>query len=148
MIQDKKDLIVHLAEKAARQCGVEIYNITVQFRKKSLKIDVRIDNGAVVSHEDCSVYSRAFSRILDDETGLADYTLEVSSPGLNRLLRTVNECRRFVGSPVKVVYSESDGYVTVKGELVSVDGSDLTVREEKGDRQIVFDSVKTAQLDY
>jgi ribosome maturation factor RimP len=148
VIQNFKDLISTLAEKAARQCGVEIYSSAIQFRKRSVKIDVRIDNGSVVSHNDCADYSRVFAQILDDETELEDYTLEISSPGLNRKLVTHDDFKRFIGSPVKISYGDDTRTDTVKGKLIKAEVDKLYVESQKKKIEIDFESIKTAKLDY
>lgn len=146
VVQDKKDLIHNLAEKAAHQCGVEIYSITIQPGKKITRIDVRIDNGAVVSHDDCADYSRALATLLDEEE-VPDYTLEISSPGFKRELRTIEQCSRFVGAPVKLIFLDK-GRSPVKGILESVDGDTLIIKEGKKTVTAGFDTIKTARLDY
>ena len=57
-----------------------------------------------VTHDDCTAFSRDFGTLLDVEDVIpgTEYTLEVSSPGLDRKLRTVADFRRFTGSLVKL----------------------------------------------
>ncbi len=147
VIQEKKDLINKLAEKAALRCGVDIYSIVVQLRKRNTKIDVRIDNGSVVSHNDCVDYSRALESLLD-EAEITDYTLEISSPGLKRELRTIEECVRFTGAPVKIVYDNGGSHSVVKGLLTAVENGVLTLKEKKKNYSIDYNRVTKANLDY
>jgi ribosome maturation factor RimP len=65
---------------------------------------VEVDRLAGVTHDDCQVFSQDFGTVLDVEDLIpgAEYTLEVSSPGLDRKLYGEPDYRRFVGSPVKL----------------------------------------------
>jgi ribosome maturation factor RimP len=62
------------------------------------------DKLAGVTHDDCQAFSRDFGTVLDVEDLIpgSDYTLEVSSPGLDRKLRGVDDFRRFEGLLAKV----------------------------------------------
>jgi ribosome maturation factor RimP len=71
-----------------------------EFREGSLSIEQL----SGITHEDCAVFSRDFGVLLDVEDLVpgADYTLEASSPGLDRKLSRPEEFQRFLGSLVKV----------------------------------------------
>ena len=66
--------------------------------------DVPVEHLSGVTHDDCQSFSRDFGTLLDVEDLVpgAEYTLEVSSPGLDRRLHGVEDYRRFTGSLVKV----------------------------------------------
>ena len=70
--------------------------------------NVNMDWLAGVTHEDCALYSQEVSTILDIEDAVAGgaYTLEVSSPGLDRKLSKAADYQRFVGSRVKLMTRE------------------------------------------
>src|SRR5262245_63611019 len=87
-----------------------------------------------VSVDDCANVSRDLSAILDVEDVVPiAYTLEVSSPGLDRPLRGVDDYRRFAGRRVKVVMAERiDGQGYVKGRLRGGDGNDVLIDGDGG----------------
>ncbi len=68
------------------------------------QIAVALDQLAGVTHEDCAAFSRDFGTVLDVEDLIpgSEYTLEVSSPGLDRKLRGIEDFRRFQGMLAKV----------------------------------------------
>src|SRR5437879_1618861 len=76
-----------------------------------------------VSIEDCARVSRDLSAILDVEDVVPSaYTLEVSSPGLNRPLRHADDYRRFSGRRAKLVMREAvDGQTFFKGQLGGIE---------------------------
>src|SRR5476649_20778 len=94
-----------IAERVAGGYGLEIFD--VQFRREApgMVLRVRIDKpGAGSTEEDCASVSRDLSAIFDVEDVVPTaYTLEVSSPGLDRPLRGLDDYRRFTGRLANVV---------------------------------------------
>ena len=86
--------------------------------------NVSVDQLAGIRVEDCEVFSEDFGIVLDVEDlvpGEAEYTLEVSSPGLDRKLRSREEFQRFSGSLVKLRTSEPvDGNSHWQGRIAGV----------------------------
>lgn len=92
-----------------------------------------------VTHDDCTVFSRDFGTLLDVEDLIpgAEYTLEVSSPGLDRKLRTVGDFQRFAGSLVKLqTFEPIAGNRHWQGRLTQVNAKavtlDLSALRQKG----------------
>jgi ribosome maturation factor RimP len=119
-----------IAERVAASRGLEIWDI--QSRREAIGHVVRvfIDRPGPaataeesVSIEDCEQVNREISTILDVEDPLPfTYTLEVSSPGLDRPLRTIEDYRRFAGRLAKVVVSEAvDNQKAFEGHLRGVE---------------------------
>ena len=86
-----------------------------------------------VSIEDCEQVNREMSTILDVEDPLPfAYTLEVSSPGLDRPLRGEDDYRRFAGRLAKVVVSEAiDNQKAFEGRLRGLDGGEVLLEAIK-----------------
>ncbi len=92
-----------------------------------------------VTHEDCQVFSTDFGTLLDVEElmpGTAEYTLEVSSPGLDRSLQSRGDYERFAGSLVKLsTFEPVAGNRHWQGRMTSLDGDtlhlDLTALKQK-----------------
>jgi ribosome maturation factor RimP len=109
-----------------------------------------VDKSAGVTLEDCEIASRAASEILDPlEEKLPDYALEVSSPGLDRPLWTLDDCVRFRGRRVAVqLVRNVDGAARLKGVLEDVQGDTLTVLDEDQHRRYTarFGDVRLARL--
>jgi ribosome maturation factor RimP len=129
------------ARRVAAGYGLEIFD--VQFRREAsgMVLRVRIDRPGPaaradesVSVQDCANVSRDLSAILDVEDVVPTaYTLEVSSPGLDRPLRGAEDYRRFAGRRAKLVMRERvDGQGFFKGRLGGVDGSDVVIDADDG----------------
>src|SRR5512142_625823 len=121
-----------IAGRVALDRGLEIFD--VQFRREApgMVLRIQIDRPGPaataedsVSVEDCAHISRELSAILDVEDVVPTaYTLEVSSPGLDRPLRRADDYRRFAGRRAKLVMRDKvDGQSFFKGYLRGMDGA-------------------------
>jgi ribosome maturation factor RimP len=130
-----------IAERVAGGYGLQIFD--VQFRREApgMVLRVQIDRpGPALSEEDsvsvhdCATVSRDLSAIFDvEEVVPTAYTLEVSSPGLDRPLRGIDDYRRFTGRMAKMVMREKvDGQGFFRGRLAGVEGHDVLIDGEDG----------------
>jgi ribosome maturation factor RimP len=130
-----------VASRVAESYGLEIFD--VQFRREApgMILRVQIDRPGPaaraeesVSVEDCARMSRDMSAILDVEDVVPiAYTLEVSSPGLDRPLRRPDDYSRFAGRRAKIVMRERvDGQGFFKGRLGGVEGSEVLIDSDDG----------------
>lgn len=105
--------------QAANRCGCEL--LDVQFGAGVLRLILDREGG--VTLEDCETVSRDVSALLDvEDFGAGRYTLEVSSPGLDRPLYGPRDYERFAGSRVRVTFDdEGSGKRTVVGRLERFD---------------------------
>lgn len=108
-----------------------------------------------VTLDDCSKVSRLVSDVLDGEgvmdgaDGVAQYTLEVSSPGLDRPLVTPEHFMRFVGQPIRLrSRGRLEGLLQRKfdGLLTEADGSHISVTTDGVSRRIAYTDLERAQL--
>jgi ribosome maturation factor RimP len=151
------------AERVAGSYGLEIFD--VQLRRESIGNVLRVvidrpDRGVVeapedaVGIEDCQRVSHDLSAILDveeEELGEAalaqQYTLEVSSPGLDRPLRHEADYRRFAGRLAKVVTTEPlNGQSAFAGRLRGVEDGDVVLDEGRKTHRVPVGRIKRAQL--
>ena len=135
-----------IAGRVAASYGLEIFD--VQFRREAtgMVLRVRIDrpgSGATaeesVSVDDCANVSRDLSAIFDVEDVVPGaYTLEVSSPGLDRPLTRPDDYRRFAGRRAKLVMREAvDGQTFFKGRLGGLEDGRVVIDAEDRRRHLV-----------
>ncbi|HEX5434849.1 MAG TPA: ribosome maturation factor RimP [Candidatus Angelobacter sp.] len=100
--------IREIAERVAQMHGVELVEAELRGGGKARMLRVTIDKPEGVTHEDCANVSRDLSTVLDVEDAVpgGSYTLEVSSPGLDRKLLKPEDYNRFTGSRVKLTTRE------------------------------------------
>jgi ribosome maturation factor RimP len=130
-----------IAERVARDRGLEIWDVQSRREAGGYVVRVFLDRPGPartpeesVSIEDCAEVSRELSTILDVEDPLpAAYTLEVSSPGLDRPLRGLDDYRRFAGRLAKVVVAEPvDNQKAFEGRLQGVEGDVVLLEGARG----------------
>ena len=143
-----KEEIEQIINKTAETLGYEIYESTIYLHGKNSKITVKIDSLKGIAHQDCERFSREFSADLDAAAILPDYILEVSSPGLDRKVRNLEEFKRFTGSPVKFTFAENEKRETLKGKIKSVDSGAIIIETEKGEKSYDFQKIIKASLDF
>ena len=130
-----------IAERVAASRGLTVWEIQSRREASGHVVRVFIDRPGPaatpeesVSIEDCEQVNREMSTILDVEDPLPfAYTLEVSSPGLDRPLRGEDDYRRFAGRLAKVVVSEPvDNQKAFEGRLCGLDGSEVLLEGPRG----------------
>ena len=130
-----------IAERVAAPRGLVIWDIQSRREAVGHVVRVFIDRPGPsatpeesVSIEDCEQVNRELSTILDVEDPLPfTYTLEVSSPGLDRPLRDVDDYRRFAGRYAKVVVREAvDNQKAFEGHLRGVEYDEVLLEAPNG----------------
>lgn len=146
-----------MASRVASTYGLDIFD--VQFRREAggMVLRVQIDRPGPaataeesVSVEDCAHVSRDLSAMLDvDDIVPMAYTLEVSSPGLDRPLRQADDYRRFAGRRAKIVMRQAvDGQTFLRGTLAGVeDGLVVIDAEDRRRHRVPLDAISRAQLE-
>jgi ribosome maturation factor RimP len=155
--------IREVAERVARGYALEIFD--VQLRRESIGTVLRViidrpDRGVpeapedAVGIEECQRVSHDMSALLDveedeiNEASLGNqYTLEVSSPGLDRPLRHEADYRRFAGRLAKLVTVEPvNGQSAFAGRLKGVEHGDVVLEEGRKTHRVPLAQVKRGQL--
>ena len=140
-----------------RPLGLELFELKVGGSKGRPVLDVRVEreDGERVTVDNCAAASRAIEARLDaDDFAGKRYVLEVSSPGIERPLRSVRDWRRFSGQKAVVttnVPGDPAGRRTDEVQIVGVEGDAgqevITVLNERGDeRRFPLSAVEKARL--
>lgn len=121
-----------LVEGVVDSLGYELWGIELLPRQKSgqlLRVYIENDAEEGVGLGDCEAVSRQLSAVLDVEDPIAgEYTLEVSSPGMDRPLYLPEQYARYVGEVLRVkLKSTAAGRKNFRGQLLSVGEGRLTV---------------------
>jgi ribosome maturation factor RimP len=143
---DVVEQVRSVAARVAATYGLDIFDVQFRREGRGMVLRVRLDRpGASATAEDsvgvddCAAVSRDLSAILDVEDIVPTaYTLEVSSPGLDRPLRGADDYRRFTGRFAKLVMREAvDGQTYFKGRLGGMSDGDVLIDGEDGRRHRV-----------
>jgi ribosome maturation factor RimP len=123
------DKVREIAERVAASSGLEVVEVELRGGGKARMLRIVIDKLAGVTHEDCATVSREVGTILDVEDAISgSYTLEVSSPGLDRKLIRPSDYERFTGSRIKLTTQQPvNGNRHFEGRLESFAHGRLTL---------------------
>jgi ribosome maturation factor RimP len=130
--------------------GLELYDVELTGPNRSRSLRVLVDRAGGVDLETITGVSEALSRVLDADPTLAQacpgrYTLEVSSPGLERRLRTPAHFRRAVGGTVSIKTSTGDGGLRRRGRLVAADDTGVDVEFDTGPEHLAYVDIAQAR---
>jgi ribosome maturation factor RimP len=145
--------IIEIAERVGKSNGIEIVEVDFLGGGASRMLRIYIDKPAGVTHADCELISAQVGNILDAEDvipGEAGYTLEVSSPGVERKLTKPADYERFAGKKAKVVLVEAiDNQKHWEGTIRSLNGNVVTLEPSEGTLvEIPLDKVRRANLKF
>lgn len=136
-----KERLNSIIEPAVTALGYEFVGYQLVQSGNSAVLRVYVDDENGISIDAIEKVSRQISAVLDvEEPIMGRYTLEVSSPGLDRPLFRLEDYQRFVGKPVKIRLRmpHEEGQRNFVGDLASVEGEKVTLVLASGD-QIVVD---------
>jgi len=139
-----------IAEQVAIDHGVELVHVEVAGPDNKPIVRIFIDKPNGVTHADCSEVSFHVGTVLDVEDFIhASYTLEVSSPGLERGLYKRDDYERFAGSLAKIkTRSPIGGQRNFRGRLLGIEGDLISIEDRSSGRvTIPFESVSKANLE-
>lgn len=147
----QKHPLYDLLEPIIEKMGFEVVRImTIGVSNPTLQIMIDCKDGRNLVVDDCAAVSRAVSEILDEKDPIkGEYSLEVSSPGLDRPLTKPKHFERFAGYEAKIETDEAvDGRKRFKGKLKGVDGNKIIglIMEDGKEYKIPFDMVAKAKL--
>ena len=144
-----REEVRQLAQPLAEDDGYELVDVELSALGRHRVIRVFLDKPGGVSVGDCAHFSRRLSDCLDmNQTVPGSYHLEVSSPGLERVLRTLAHVERFAGQRVTLATHEPiDGRRRWDGVLLGVRDGSAGLRTEEGEEHwFEWAGVRTARL--
>lgn len=126
-----------------KQCGVKFYGIETQNLNAKTIYRIFITKDGGVNLDDCEKVSKLLSPIFDVEPPVGgDWVLEVSSPGLERKLTTIEHFQNSTNELVKI--TDKNGK-KISGKILRVDEICIIVQTKNGEEKINFDDVSKAK---
>ena len=143
-----RDRLIGLLEPLLARLGYELVELEFTSGRAHAQLRLFIDKEGGVGLEDCERVSREVSSLLDVEDPIPSaYTLEVSSPGFDRVLRTQAHFGRFVGSRVFVELKEPrEGRRRYTGTLLTVDTEGIALEVDREQVAVRFAEIGKARL--
>lgn len=147
MIGKKEQQMLDALTPRAEQEGVEIVTVEVVGAKKAPTIRVFIDTPDGVSFDELTSSQAWINDIMDElDPFPGAYTLEVSSPGIDRPLRTTEHFARFAGDTAVLKTQPVDGRSNWTGTIKGADGDAVTLDVDGAEVRIPMNSIKRAHL--
>jgi len=144
--------LTELGEQSARGTNIEIVEVQLRGAGKARLLRVYIDKPGGVTHGDCELISQRLGKLLDDEDAVPgeSYTLEVSSPGVDRKLTRARDFERVVGQKIRVSVREAiEGQMRFEGTLTGFADQTLEVEVVPGRSvRIPLSQVQKANLKF
>jgi ribosome maturation factor RimP len=143
-----RERLIGLVEPVLGRLGYELVDLEFGAGHGRAQVRLFIDAPAGVGVEDCAQVSRETSALLEAEDPIPGaYTLEVSSPGFDRVLRTPAHFGRFVGARVFVELKEPRaGRRRYTGTLLSVDEAGIALEVDRERVALAFGEIGKARL--
>ncbi len=143
---DLAQKVEHLIEPILDAQGIELVEMALTGNDRRRMLRVFVDRPEGISIGECAGLSRSLADVLDTHDPIrGSYTLEVSSPGLTRPLRTPRDFQRAAGKHIKIVCKNGSVLVGALGEAV---GSGLIVDVEGEAVALSLDDVAKANLHF
>jgi len=151
MREDIASKIEEVARRVAESEGLEVVEVEVKGGGNNRLVRIAIDKPEGVTHGDCEVMSHQVGTILDVEDVVPGrYTLEVSSPGIERKLTKPQDYERFQGKKAKITLRDAvEGRRTWEGTLAGYADGSVKVETEPGKtRDFPLQQIQKANLKF
>lgn len=144
----KQDKLSELLEPIVEDLGYRFWGLEYQVRKADALLRVYIDHKNGISVDDCAKVSHEVSGILDVEEPITmAYILEVSSPGMDRILFSAQQFSEYLNESVKMKLNQMvDGRRKIKGKINSVEGEIIAINTDDEIINIEFDKIMRARI--
>ena len=139
-----------IAERVAASHNIELVHVETAREGRNPALRIFIDKPEGVTHQDCSTISEHLGAILDVEDFISnEYTLEVSSPGLERGLYSRADYERFKGQAARIRTRRGlNGQRNFHGHVVGVEGGDVMFEDRtRGLVSIPLEAIAKANLE-
>ena len=143
-----KNEIIDIIKPTIVSMGYELWGLSIGQQNNSLKFTLYIDSNSGINIDDCVKVSNQVSHILDIDDGFnAEYILEVSSPGFDRVLITQDHFEKYINEKVKMKLKWLvQNRKNIKGLITSVTSEHVVISDDKDNYEIKYDSIDSARL--
>lgn len=143
----KKKILYRKIAETAEKRGCLLVDVTFRGSNNNPVVEIYVDNEEGVTIELCSDISREINEIIENEELLAaNFRLDVSSPGVDRPLKFLQQYKKHLNRNFEVAYLIGEEKKKIKGKLININGEKLIFESGKSEIEIDFNSIKTAKV--
>ena len=143
--------LLEMATPIAQENGCYIYDIEYvkEGKTRFLRIFADKEDGGI-SLDECEAISRALSQKLDENDPISEnYILEVSSPGIERRLRTPEHFEKYLGETIDIgLYQAQNGSKLLSGKLIKFEDGKITIETENEEQSIMQSETTSVKLHF
>ena len=141
--------IEQILKKDINSLGCDIWGIEFSGNISNQILRIFIDKNSGISINDCEKVSKHISKVLDSENRIGEnYSLEVSSPGLDRKFFKDSPYASYIGHVLKVKFLDNENkFLTLKGLLVRTSDKSIFLKSNNKEFEIYFKSIKKGSLE-
>jgi ribosome maturation factor RimP len=142
-----KEQLNNLVESVIKENHAELISIELKPYKNNMLIRFLVDKAKGITVEECAQISKGIEKKIEEEGMFTQgYTLEVASPGLDRLLRNENDFSRLIGKPVVMTYDTGGNHIEkIEGIVKTAGDTDVTIDVNGKKQQIMYENIKKAK---
>ena len=148
VMKEMESSLEDLIEPMVEETGLRLVSVDIARQGKRLVVTVCLDQEGGIDVNTCAEMSEEISRYIDVEELIEDrYTLEVASPGLQRILRKPREYRCFLDREVEVLLRQPfEGRQKMLGKLIAADDEGMTVIVDEEEITFPYQALKKTRL--
>ena len=144
----QRDKLEEMLRPGIEALGFDLWGIEYQSHAKRSMLRIYIDAEAGISVDDCAKVSHQVSGVLDVEDPITgEYTLEVSSPGMDRPLYRLEQYAEYIGSDINIrLRIAFEGRRKFQGRLVAIEGDEVVIQLDGHEYLLPFEQIDRAQV--
>ncbi len=143
--RDRKSTLLEEIEPVIRGLGYSLVDFTEKRSGNNLNAGIVIYRESGITLDDCTLVHRAVLPRIEMMEETHDVYLEVSSPGMSRNIKTVEELIVFSGRRIKVLLTDESEWIT--GRISSAEKDSLTLKTKDDTLVVNYDTIRKAKLD-
>ena len=142
------DLLSEMIQPIVAEMGCELWGIEQLSMGRHSTLKIYIESSKGIDIEDCARISRQVSSLLDVEDPInGEYTLEVSSPGLDRRLFYLDQYKDFIGAKIRIKLKRPyEGRRKYSGQLSGIEGDEIILNQDDEEVLIPFEEIDRANV--
>lgn len=139
-----------LAEPVVESHGMELVDVEFKREPTGWVLRIFVDKEGGVNLDDCSLVSREVGTVIEVEELIEQhYTLEVSSPGLTRRIKKLDDFDRFKGKFIRLKCFEAiDGSKNMNGKLLGIEGDNVILEKDGKEFKVLYKNIAKANLEF
>lgn len=144
----QRDKLEEMLRPGIEALGFDLWGIEYQSHAKRSMLRIYIDAEVGISVDDCAKVSHQVSGVLDVEDPITgEYTLEVSSPGMDRPLYRLEQYAEYIGSDINIrLRIAFEGRRKFQGRLVAIEGDEVVIQLDGHEYLLPFEQIDRAQV--